>query len=342
MISQNEKESLTLEEAQHLEKGRAIRNFYSGKLCTILDVKVPVDSVNSIVQDTLYEVKPLDEYKRESFIIAAPILFNLYLYALNDEGNRYYSHLINYKNEKIKLNGEIEEETKMNKIVISELQVGQRLLVVKDGEIKDISVKAGDIVSVKKVYKDGRKVSLYIMRKNGEKFELDDKNLLTAIGVKVVDEFFSADVDTATEERVEKSILKQEVLDIKVDTDKVGAIQKAKNIEIDTAKFRTKFKKIGLAFRNQNATIVLLNDGTKGVAKCDPAHDEYDEYIGVCLAYARAVLKQENREYKEFTRVLSGEYRVLNKIKKDREFDHAELVKYVQKSIEITLTSTTK
>jgi len=342
MISQNEKESLTLEDAQHLEIGRAIRNYYSGKLCTILDVRVPVDKVNSIVQDTLYEVKPLDEYDKESFVIAAPVLFNLYFYALNEEGNRYYSHLINYKNNQINLNGEIEEETKMDKIVISELQVGQRLLVVKDGEIKDIAVKAGDIVSVKKVYKDGRKLSLYIMRNDGDKFVLDHDKLLTAVGVAVVNEFFSTAVDAATEEKVEKSVLKQEVLDMKVEADKVGAVQKAKNIDINLEKYRVKFKKIALAFRNQNATIVLLDDGTKGVAKCDPSHDAYDEYIGVSLAYARAILKQENRNFKEFTRELSGRYKMLNKVKKDVEFQHSEIVRYAEKSIELALASTNK
>lgn len=87
---------------------------------------------------------------------------------------------------------------------------------------------------------------------------------------------------------------------------------------------------------------MLLDDGTKGVAKCDPAHDEYDEYVGVSLAYARAILKQENRNYKEFTRELSGRYKMLNKVKKDVEFQHAEIVRYAEKSIELALASTQK
>lgn len=49
--------------------------------------------------------------------------------------------------------------------------------------------------------------------------------------------------------------------------------------------------------RSENATIVILADGSKGIAKCDPA-DEYDtDYV--LLAYARAIYKRTSKSEKQ-------------------------------------------
>lgn len=40
-------------------------------------------------------------------------------------------------------------------------------------------------------------------------------------------------------------------------------------------------------YRNKDNIIVILKDGSKGVAKCSK-DDEYDEFIGFCIAYTKA------------------------------------------------------
>lgn len=46
-----------------------------------------------------------------------------------------------------------------------------------------------------------------------------------------------------------------------------------------------------------NRTIVILNDGSKGMAKCSP-DDEYDKTKGIKIAYIRAKIKSLNKELK--------------------------------------------
>lgn len=49
---------------------------------------------------------------------------------------------------------------------------------------------------------------------------------------------------------------------------------------------------------NQNATICILDDGSKGVSKCMP-EDKYDEVKGIKIAYLRAKIKSINKELKQ-------------------------------------------
>lgn len=49
---------------------------------------------------------------------------------------------------------------------------------------------------------------------------------------------------------------------------------------------------------NGNATIIILNDGSKGVARCMPG-DKYDANKGFYLAYYRAMVKSYGRKIKE-------------------------------------------
>jgi len=49
---------------------------------------------------------------------------------------------------------------------------------------------------------------------------------------------------------------------------------------------------------NDKATIVILDDGTKGVSKCDPA-DTYNKTKGIKIAYIRAKIKSLQKELKQ-------------------------------------------
>lgn len=49
--------------------------------------------------------------------------------------------------------------------------------------------------------------------------------------------------------------------------------------------------------QNGPATIVILEDGTRGVSKCLPT-DEFDEETGIEIAYVRARIKQLQKELK--------------------------------------------
>ena len=51
---------------------------------------------------------------------------------------------------------------------------------------------------------------------------------------------------------------------------------------------------------SDNATIVILDDGTKGVAKCDPA-DDFNHTTGIKVAYIRAKIKSLKKELKQLT-----------------------------------------
>lgn len=50
---------------------------------------------------------------------------------------------------------------------------------------------------------------------------------------------------------------------------------------------------------NNPATIVWLNDGSKGVSRCSK-HDEYDPYVGMILAVADAKLKGHKMQLKKW------------------------------------------
>lgn len=50
-----------------------------------------------------------------------------------------------------------------------------------------------------------------------------------------------------------------------------------------------------------NATIVILDDGSKGVAKCCEK-DEYDKLKGVKIAYIRAKIKSLQKELKQLVK----------------------------------------
>ena len=52
---------------------------------------------------------------------------------------------------------------------------------------------------------------------------------------------------------------------------------------------------------NGNATIVILDDGTKGVAKCNP-EDKYDRVKGIKIAFNRAKIKLLQKELKSLTK----------------------------------------
>jgi hypothetical protein len=51
-------------------------------------------------------------------------------------------------------------------------------------------------------------------------------------------------------------------------------------------------------FNNKN-TVVILNNGIKGVAKCSPA-DEFDPYVGFVLAYYKAKNKKNHKLHEIF------------------------------------------
>lgn len=53
--------------------------------------------------------------------------------------------------------------------------------------------------------------------------------------------------------------------------------------------------------RNGKATIVILEDGTKGVSKC-LEEDTYNESIGFEIAYKKAKIKQLTKELKKLSR----------------------------------------
>ena len=64
--------------------------------------------------------------------------------------------------------------------------------------------------------------------------------------------------------------------------------------------FRTSAKHEKI-IQNNNATIVILEDGSKGVSKCLPT-DAYNETKGIKIAYLRAKMKSLNKELKLLTK----------------------------------------
>lgn len=69
---------------------------------------------------------------------------------------------------------------------------------------------------------------------------------------------------------------------------------------IKDSSFRTtpKHEKV---IHNENATIVILDDGSKGVARCCP-EDTYDKVKGIKIAYLRAKIKSLNKELKQLVK----------------------------------------
>lgn len=53
-----------------------------------------------------------------------------------------------------------------------------------------------------------------------------------------------------------------------------------------------------------NKTIVILKDGTRGIAKRDPK-DRYDKFLGEKIAHKRANIKSLNKELKKLIRQVS-------------------------------------
>ena len=52
---------------------------------------------------------------------------------------------------------------------------------------------------------------------------------------------------------------------------------------------------------NGNATIVILDDGSKGKAKCSP-QDDFNKTKGIKIAYLRAKIKSLHKELKSLTK----------------------------------------
>ena len=52
---------------------------------------------------------------------------------------------------------------------------------------------------------------------------------------------------------------------------------------------------------NGNTTIIILDDGCKGVAKCLPS-DEYDLDRGVDIAYTRAIIESSQKKLRELVK----------------------------------------
>ena len=62
--------------------------------------------------------------------------------------------------------------------------------------------------------------------------------------------------------------------------------------KVSSFRIRQKKEKV---IHNGNATIVILDDESKGVAKCDDI-DEYDKVKGIKIAYIRAKMKSLQKE----------------------------------------------
>lgn len=69
-------------------------------------------------------------------------------------------------------------------------------------------------------------------------------------------------------------------------------------IKDSSFKTRAKTEKV---IHNDLATIVILDDGSKGVAKCMP-EDQYDKIKGIKIAYIRAKIKSLQKELKVLTK----------------------------------------
>lgn len=57
-------------------------------------------------------------------------------------------------------------------------------------------------------------------------------------------------------------------------------------------------KGIKAVYSGKGTVVVELEDGTKGIAKCSK-DDNYDEYVGFCIAYTKAVFKTGSQVRKQ-------------------------------------------
>lgn len=70
--------------------------------------------------------------------------------------------------------------------------------------------------------------------------------------------------------------------------------------DIKETYFKTQEKKERV-IHNENATVVILDDGSKGVARCCP-EDEYNPNKGIKIAYIRAKMKSLRKELNALTK----------------------------------------
>lgn len=319
MISQNEKESLTLEDAQDLQVCRAIKNVYTGAICTIVDRKIPTNGLDSVVGDTLYEVRKTGGCDCPSFILSASALFSLYHYALSEDGNRYCIAVFNYEREDDeKLNKNEEEDNMKNTMIkIEELTAGDVLKAKKSGIIKEVEVTEGEVFTVRKIYTDRRcSLNLPVVK--------EGKRALSSLTEKLLNEYFEIVVEEAVQTEIDlEEVIEKDVEenpcgngcgccgccashDVGFDREELKGIAvprgKSGNRPVTPALYvgNPKYKFIEQAIINDITTIVILDDGSKGIAKCDLEMDEFNEQFGLDLAHYRALQKRENKNYKEF------------------------------------------
>lgn len=363
MLSENEKESLTLLDAQDLQVCRALRNYYTGAICTVVDRKIPTNDLESFIGETLYELRKVDDTTYPSFIISASALFNLYQYALNEEGRRYCIACFNYEKDNDEKLSKNEEENIMKTIKLEELTVGQSLKATKDVIIKGKQVIAGEYVSVKKLYTDKR----LSLRKDS------DNTVISAVTEKLLNQYFEV-VGAPVETKIQTELDLKPKSEIDLEEVKTfvgqeigesgagltahvcscgnglgcgGCIAEAvaQNAEVDFD-FDKKYDNIEIepyhadvvrAFVNGRTTIVIITGGFKGVSKCFPAKeikpedsdrlpDAFSTKKGYDIAYAKAKLKKENRAFKEFNDAIEYSIEDLTDMKKKRASLHNKVV----------------
>lgn len=358
MLSENQKESLTLEDAQDLNTLQALRNIYTGAVCTIIDKKIPVNKSESMVGDTLYELRKTDGTDH-SFVIDAPTLFNLYQYALGEEGRRYCVAMFNHEREDDEKLSKNEEENIMKTIKLEELTEGQTLKATKDVIIKGKQVIAGEFVTIKKFYTDKR----LSLRKDS------DNTVISAVSEKLLNQYFEVvDAPVKEETQTEFNLQAKSGIDLEEVKEFVGqeigeaehvcacgngalgcggcvAEAVAQNAEVDFD-FDKKYDNIEIepyhadvvrAFVNGRTTIVIITGGFKGVAKCFPAKeikpedsdrlpDTFTTKKGYDIAYAKAKLKKENKAFKEFNEQIEYSIEDLTDMKKKRGTLHNKVV----------------
>ena len=125
------------------------------------------------------------------------------------------------------------------------------------------------------------------------------------------------DADPAKESKVVR--LDEETLNAHFE--EVVKMKKArinKNIRIDKKDVKhLKLNQVRDIYTNGKITVVILNGGYKGIAKCDTEHDEYDRDKGILLAYNRATIKANNKEFKMAVHEIDDKIKVLTDFKAD-------------------------
>lgn len=91
-----------------------------------------------------------------------------------------------------------------------------------------------------------------------------------------------------------------------------------KNIRIDVKDVKhLKLNQVRDIYTNGKITVVILNGGYKGIAKCDTEHDEYDRDKGILIAYNRAAIKANNREFKKTMQDVDDKIKLFTGLKED-------------------------